>query len=485
MRLRGYWNAVTFASHSNHLPRVVAELAAHLRRQDRELVILVDEIQGPFVLGTGQEFQSADEQLLINCLKQLLPSCRTVFTGSGMVTAMLHMSLAKTNGHTFLGATSAVDMGELLPNPKALPAMVTAVADAAGLLPGPGRPSVEAVLEAMASHPAFVGSSPRKLPIRLAAAAEVLFGWKKSAAATSLAETVMITARSKLVMEARSDLARAVMYAVDRESDALELLASLAYGACTWSDFTKAAGSPFYTVIRQLVVPAGSDQEPALLLPPYDLVVKDVLSSEGKPVKFSEEQFQALIPQQLAFFFEAKKLKDFEAVFDLKTQEKVSRAVLRILVDYNAAYFQPRETTMVSRMPRDCFEFAEIPLVVKLMELAEAAQKQATKDVAEPWVKKLKDHAKDPTSGPAKTYFKTAGYELMCVIRHWIVHKKNSRFSASQAYQLGLTPKMVFDLVQYGLCNAALEGNESVYSGCMYRDKKDGFVYMQPEVAAK
>ncbi len=135
-----------------------------MSKQDRELVLLIDEIEAPFLYGSGNEFRNKDELVLLECLKQLFSSCRTIFTGSGIVTAMLHMTLAKNNDNTFLGPAACIDMGEPLPNPNALPVMVQAVAEAK-FLPGPGRPSVDVVLDAMAVHPVFAGNGPIKQPV--------------------------------------------------------------------------------------------------------------------------------------------------------------------------------------------------------------------------------------------------------------------------------------------------------------------------------
>jgi hypothetical protein len=297
------WVKQSFSDRAGALSGIIAQLAEHLQEQGRELVIVIDEIQGPFVRASGKEFQSADERLLIDCLKMLLSSCRTVFTGSGMVTAMLHMSLAKTNGHTFLGVTSCVEMKEPLPNPEALPAMVTAVSRATGCLPKPGGPTVEAVLEAMASRPEFVGGGSNKLPVRLATAAAALYALKHAPANDSLEAVLRDFALSKMIFEAKVDLGRAVQYAVKSDMDGLRLLASLAYGKCTYGDFMAIAPSPFSRIISQLVVPGNTAEEPAQLVPPYDIVVQSILSQDGIPFELSTEEFRLLVPTQLAFFF--------------------------------------------------------------------------------------------------------------------------------------------------------------------------------------
>ncbi len=173
----------------------------------------------------------------------------------------------------------------------------------------------------------------------------------------------------------------------------------------------------------------------------------------------------------MPFFFDIKKSRNYDGIFTLATQEKVSSAVLKILADSNAAFFPPGYPKKVSRMPHNCEEFSKIPLVVKLKLAAAAKGNQS-------WLTKLTKHASNPSSPEAQAYFKTAGYELMCAMRHWFVHDGKTDFSIDDTFWLGLSPTLVFELVQYGLCKTALENaKENDYASDLMLDKKDGYIY--------
>jgi hypothetical protein len=329
-----------------------------------------------------------------------------------------------------------------------------------------------------------VGIGPEKLPVRLAAAAAVLVLMKTASAKDPLDSAVSDAASSKMIHEASVDLGRAVLYCVERDNEALPNLASLAHGKYAWSNFMEKRRSVFTKVMSQLVVPGSSADKAARLVPPYDMVVQTVLAENGTPLKLSEEQFRTLVPSQLAFFADIKRNPRYKVVFNDDMRKAMSRKVLDILQRHNAAYFPGSEAAVGSRAPRNCAEFYAMP-VVKNLALAASVSKDlnpavdSNKPKPKSWVEKLQGFAAEPSpSKDAEKYFATAGYELMCAMRHWFVHDRKAGFSIYDSFWLGLGPKAVCDLVQIGLCQTAFDmtkDSEKVFANDLVKDKDTGY----------
>jgi hypothetical protein len=490
------WNSLLLEDLATNLPKAIGDLTRHLAGQGRELVLLVDEIQAPLVCGTGRGFHNHEEAAVIACIKQIVLKCRTAFSGSGMVTATLHMSLSRTNGHRLLGITKEVLMGEPLPVPAKLPAMVTAVAQAAGYLPLQAGLTVDQVIADMKKAPEFAGiglNQPLRLAVVVAALDEIHNSPENSC---TLEERLRVFAVSKLLAEASVDLATALRYcdaavvtsrapdgtavdasrahndaaagiarALDDPARSLALFASLAHKKCTWSEL-KACNTSFSRIIQQLCVPCTADEDMAVLMAPYDMIAEALITADGKVLKISDRTFEDLTRAQLVYFSDIMSKPGIANKPAAMTA--MSRAVLDVLQAHRVAFIDARGG---SRLPTSACEFAAIPLVACLVNAGMLTSAPS------PWAATLVKHAASPGSSAATLYFSTAGFELMRALRHWMVHDMHTRLSIAEVHQhLQISAQVVVDLVQKGLCKQ-LQKCEPAFFKREFQVGTNGFVY--------
>ncbi len=416
--------------HSPNAVDAVEALSANLISKNRQLVILLDEIQGPVVAECRGNLEAATKfASLFKYLASAVGPGRLILTGSGMISTLLAMVGIASNGTDFFASAAKVHLGQPWPNGVSTQQLVLNAAKQMS-----SEWSEKTVLKLIAGiekSPLLAGCNPPlfpRLPLILMALSLLTDDSEEDIA------MAVKDAKLKVSTESCKDLTTVIsfLYTQEKAQQLLLPFAKLAYREISWDKLTaqeRAANKLTETdlvVLSDKVAKGLVYQGPdgPRLLPPYSQMLAEELQPDGALGAGSYLMYKDEINSDLLIAFEDQ--LQLHKKNDRIARKEISVELMKLLAYFGHGIIDENETVRPPRSPEEAFS-------MKLFHNTATAFRAAINSIQsmgspnhillETFEAYLSDNSRE-TDEAKHAFYQTIGLDYLVLMRHFSVHMK-------------------------------------------------------------